>query len=161
MRGNNRGRYRSRGRFEIRNNFRPKKYTERRDQNPMNEGITDPKELPIFLNKQEIIENLTQNDTLIIEGETGCGKSTQIPQYILENWPDSKIVISQPRRLAAVSISTRVSKEMNTSLGDVVGYHIKGSKKYTENSKIIFMTTGMLVQELCSYESVKENYKLP
>jgi len=60
----------------------------------------------------------------VISGKTGCGKSTQVPQYILRNNPSAKIAICQPRRVAATSLAVRVSEEMGCKLGTKVGYHI-------------------------------------
>ncbi|CAG9317937.1 unnamed protein product [Blepharisma stoltei] len=136
------------------------RYPKKLNYEKLSEGIPDPEELPIFRHKEKILKQLNQFNVGIIEGATGSGKTTQVPKYILERWPDSKIVISQPRRLPTIQIATRVAEEMETEIGEVVGYHIKGIKKYNENSRIIYMTTGMLVQELCGCETIKE-HKIP
>lgn len=81
-------------------------------------------------------------------GETGCGKSTQVPQFIYEHNPNGKIVICQPRRLAATGVALRVAEEMDTSIGDVVGYMVKGDSKSSKNTKIVFCTYGVMLRRL-------------
>lgn len=61
---------------------------------------------------------------VVISGKTGCGKSTQVPQFILKKHPSARIAICQPRRVAATSLAVRVSEEMGCKLGSKVGYHI-------------------------------------
>lgn len=104
--------------------------------------------LPIHTRRVDIMTTLSLTQVLIVQGDTGCGKTTQIPKFILTDYPSSRIVVTQPRRIAAVGVARRVAKELNSSIGDIVGYHIKGEKNYKESSKIVFMTTGMFIQEL-------------
>ena len=80
--------------------------------------------LPIFSKKQEIVDQINKNRVIIVSGNTGCGKSTQVPQYIFEKNKDSKILITQPRRIAAISIAKRLSYEMKSKLGDLIGYQV-------------------------------------
>lgn len=88
-------------------------------------------------------------DTLIIIGETGCGKTTQIPQYICEeNLNGNGIIgITQPRRVAATTLSARVALEAGTTLGDMVGYSIRFEDVTSVHTKIKFLTDGMLLRE--------------
>jgi ATP-dependent RNA helicase DHX57 len=104
--------------------------------------------LPIHSRRSDIMSTLAVSQVLIVQGDTGCGKTTQIPQFILQEFPTSRVVVTQPRRLAAIGVAKRVSEEMGCSLGDVVGYHIKGEKLYGDSSRVVFMTTGMFIQEL-------------
>ena len=104
------------------------------------------KNLPIFTHKYQILEVIEKNQVSIIQAETGSGKSTQIPQYLLESYPNAKIVITQPRRMAAIGVASRVASEQNTQLGERVGYQIKGENKLSLNTSIVFMTTGILIQ---------------
>ena len=73
---------------------------------------------------------------LVLVGETGSGKTTQIPQFIHQEWNSKKIVITQPRRVAAISIAKRVAMEMNGILGDLVGYQIR-FENHTDHEKTI------------------------
>lgn len=104
--------------------------------------------LPIHSRRLDIMATLASAQVLIVQGDTGCGKTTQLPQFIYRDYPDSRIAVTQPRRLAAVGVARRVAREMGTSLGTEVGYHIRGEKNYRDSSRIIFMTTGMFIQEL-------------
>jgi ATP-dependent RNA helicase DHX37/DHR1 len=87
-------------------------------------------ELPIVAMEQEIMEAVAENDVLVLCGATGCGKTTQVPQFLYEAGYGSALFdercgaigITQPRRVAAVSTATRVAEELGTKLGDVVGY---------------------------------------
>ena len=102
--------------------------------------------LPILEHKQSILSLITSSAVSIIQAETGSGKSTQIPQYILERYPSSKIVVSQPRRMAAIAVARRVASELNTDIGSAVGYHIKGEAMISRNTQITYMTAGVLIQ---------------
>lgn len=104
--------------------------------------------LPIHSRRSDIMNTLAVNQVLIVQGDTGCGKTTQIPQFILEDFPQSRIVVTQPRRLAALGVAKRVCEELGSRLGETVGYHIKGEKLYGDHSRVVFMTTGMFIQEL-------------
>ena len=104
--------------------------------------------LPIHSRRLDIMSTLSSTQVIIVQGDTGCGKTTQIPQFILQDYPEARIAVTQPRRLAAVGVARRVAKELNSSIGSIVGYHIRGEKHYNSNSKIVFMTTGMFIQEL-------------
>lgn len=82
--------------------------------------------------KAEILELLKKESAIIIKGFTGCGKTTQVPQFILDDCYEKRvpcnIVVTQPRRIAAISIAKRVCQERNWTLGSVVGYQV-GSVK--------------------------------
>ena len=118
--------------------------------------------LPIYQNKQEIL-NLIKNpeiSVLIIMGETGCGKTTQVPKILYENFPldNQMICITQPRRIAAISISERVAEEMDSKIGDLVGYSVRFKEKMSKRTKIKFVTDGMLVRE-CILDKKLSKYK--
>uniref|UniRef100_A0A0N4Z1A2 RNA helicase n=1 Tax=Parastrongyloides trichosuri TaxID=131310 RepID=A0A0N4Z1A2_PARTI len=105
--------------------------------------------LPIHKEKVKIIQWLKTKQITILMGETGCGKSTQIPQFCLEAGLAEKglIGITQPRRVAAISLAQRVSDEMNTTCGDVVGYRVRFENCTSEKSKIVYLTDGILMRE--------------
>ena len=118
--------------------------------------------LPIYKSKNEIISLINNKDinVIIIMGETGCGKTTQVPKIIYENCSmDNKMIcITQPRRIAAISISERVAEEMNTKIGDIVGYSVRFREKMSNKTKIKFVTDGMLVRE-CILDKNLSKYK--
>lgn len=105
--------------------------------------------LPIIGEEQIIMETIRYNDICIICGETGSGKTTQIPQFLYEAGyaTEKKIGITEPRRVAAVAMSKRVGEEMN--LGpDVVSYQIRFEGNCKETTKLKFMTDGILFKEI-------------
>ena len=104
--------------------------------------------LPIFNKKQEIIDQINKNRVIIVSGNTGCGKSTQVPQYIFEKNKKGKILITQPRRIAAISIAKRLSYEMNSKLGDLIGYQVSMISHFSIDTKILVKTTGVFLEEL-------------
>uniref|UniRef100_A0A915BN31 RNA helicase n=1 Tax=Parascaris univalens TaxID=6257 RepID=A0A915BN31_PARUN len=109
--------------------------------------------LPIFKNRNHIIYLLEKYRTLIIVGETGCGKSTQIPQYLLEaGWAADgrKIGVTEPRTIAVVTLANRVAEEAMCSLGEDVGYMVRFDDMTNEKTKIKYMTDGILLRELMS-----------
>lgn len=109
--------------------------------------------LPIYAHCSEIRRCLRDKDILLLVGETGSGKSTQVPQYLAnETWCTRTIAITQPRRVAAVSLAKRVADEMcGPPLGHPrcqIGYSVRFDQKVGPNVKIKFLTEGMLLQEM-------------
>ncbi|XP_067640637.1 probable ATP-dependent RNA helicase DHX34 isoform X2 [Eurosta solidaginis] len=113
-------------------------------------------ELPIARFKQKIKDELAQTRVLIIAGDTGCGKSTQVPQYLYE-FGYRSIACTQPRRLACVSLSKRVAHEMLDDYGGKVGFQIRFEKNKTKNTNIVFITEGLLLRQL-AVEANLEQY---
>ncbi|KAL9096443.1 MAG: hypothetical protein Q9165_001440 [Trypethelium subeluteriae] len=111
-------------------------------------------QLPIWGSRREIQDALNQKDVLILSGETGSGKSTQVPQLLLEShWCRGQIAITQPRRVAAISLARRVAAEMATTLGSSspaskVGYSVRFDNSTSPAMRIKYLTEGMLLQEL-------------
>ncbi|KIJ47273.1 hypothetical protein M422DRAFT_164154 [Sphaerobolus stellatus SS14] len=115
-------------------------------------GIQAQRErLPIFKHREKILYCVEQFGVTIVVGETGCGKTTQLPQYLYEaGWapPGSVIACTQPRRVAATSVATRVAAEVGTILGDEVGYTIRFEDVSDKTrTRICYMTDGMLFRE--------------
>ena len=83
--------------------------------------------------RQQILDNISSDQVVLISGETGCGKTTQVPQYILdESWRQGRacrVLCTQPRRISAVSVADRVATERGESPGDTVGYTIRLESK--------------------------------
>ena len=109
-------------------------------------------DLPINSHMVEILENIRAYPVTIIQGETGSGKTTQVPQFLLDEAANEKkycnIVVTQPRKIAAMSIARRVCEERNWELGYVVGYHVGLDKKTSDDTRITYMTTGVLLRQL-------------
>jgi HrpA-like RNA helicase len=104
--------------------------------------------LPIAQYEAQIVELVNKWPALVISGKTGCGKSTQVPQYLVKANSNAKIAICQPRRVAATSLAVRVSEEMGCKLGTKVGYHI-GMESFSDHKcSIVYMTYGILIQQL-------------
>eukprot|EP00796_Vickermania_ingenoplastis_P005532 gene5532-3990_t len=105
------------------------------------------KMLPIFAAKERIQKLVQQYQTLLLVGETGSGKTTQVPQFILDMKPEHLIACTQPRRVAAISVSERVSEEMDVQLGEEVGYTIRFDDKSSPKTRLKYLTDGMLLRE--------------
>ncbi|XP_036320983.1 pre-mRNA-splicing factor ATP-dependent RNA helicase DHX16 [Rhagoletis pomonella] len=111
------------------------------------------KSLPVYPFKEDLIEAVRKHQILIIEGETGSGKTTQIPQYLVEagfTKDKKKIGCTQPRRVAAMSVAARVAEEMGVKLGNEVGYSIRFEDCSSERTVLKYMTDGTLHREFLS-----------
>ncbi|KAB1225897.1 ATP-dependent RNA helicase DHX36 [Morella rubra] len=114
--------------------------------------------LPIAALRGEILQLLKENNVLVICGETGSGKTTQVPQFILDEMIESgcggqcNIICTQPRRIAAISVAERVSDERCEpppgSDGSLVGYQVRLDRARNEKTKLLFCTTGILLRKL-------------
>ncbi|KAL5251561.1 hypothetical protein ACHWQZ_G017059 [Mnemiopsis leidyi] len=127
-----------------------------------------PPDLPILQYREEIVDTIKGNMVTIITAPTGSGKSTQVPQYILDDeyrteQRHCKIVVTQPRRVAAISLANRVLSERNLDplgselqQGTLVGYQIGMDKKVNEDTRLVYMTTGVLLRKLINAQTLKE-----
>ncbi|KAI8805456.1 P-loop containing nucleoside triphosphate hydrolase protein [Cladochytrium replicatum] len=113
------------------------------------------KALPSWQKRDELISALkARHRVIVISGETGCGKTTQVPQYILDHFVETsrgaecKILCTQPRRISAIGVSERVAKERGENLAQTVGYQIRLESKMSEKTRILFCTTGILLRRL-------------
>ncbi|WP_136795841.1 ATP-dependent RNA helicase HrpA [Desulfosediminicola ganghwensis] len=111
-------------------------------------NINYPHDLPVSGKRNEIRQAIADNQIVIVAGDTGSGKTTQIPKICLELYPDSNSLIgcTQPRRIAASSVSERVTEEL-AGLGNIVGYKIRFHDHTDKNTRIKFMTDGVLLAE--------------
>lgn len=105
--------------------------------------------LPITQCKQELLQQIRDNKVLVIVGETGCGKTTQLTQFLREAGyaRNGRIGCTQPRRVAAMSVAKRVSEEAGCPLGDEVGYSIRFEDVTSDKTVIKYMTDGVLLRE--------------
>ncbi len=105
--------------------------------------------LPIYSFREELLKAIKEHQVLIIVGETGSGKTTQIPQYLHEEGYTKvgKVACTQPRRVAAMSVAKRVADEMGVKLGQEVGYSIRFEDCTSDKTIIKYMTDGMLLRE--------------
>ena len=112
----------------------------------------DSHELPVYEHKEKILELISGHRVVCIEGETGCGKSTKIPQFILDdalkrNPPVTcKILVTQPRRVAAMKVAERVAAERKERVGKTVGFCIGGEQHRSRDTPLTYCTTGYMLQ---------------
>ncbi|KAJ7043812.1 ATP-dependent RNA helicase Prh1 [Mycena alexandri] len=118
---------------------------------PAKAGIQEHrKQLPIAKGKDALVQEIRENDVTVLLGETGSGKTTQVPQYLLEaGFADSGMIgVTQPRKVAATELAARVSVEQGTPLGGLVGYGIRFDERSGPTTRVKYMTDGMLTREL-------------
>lgn len=114
------------------------------------EVITYPEELPVSERREDIMNAIRDNQVVIIAGETGSGKTTQIPKMCLDLGLGEKDLIghTQPRRLAARSVAERIAEELGQKIGETVGYQVRFTSEVGEHSAIKLMTDGILLAEI-------------
>jgi RNA helicase HrpA len=107
-------------------------------------------ELPVYKNHQKILSTLKDNHAVVVESPTGSGKTTQLPVILYEaGYSQNGIIgVTQPRRIAAVSVSEFIARQMETPLGGLVGYKMRFEDRTGPQTKIKILTDGMLLQEL-------------
>ena len=112
--------------------------------------ISYPAELPVSARRDDIAAAIRDHQVVILAGETGSGKTTQLPKICLElgRGKDKLIGHTQPRRIAARSVAERIAEELGTELGDIVGYQVRFTDKTSRASRIKLMTDGILLAEL-------------
>ena len=105
--------------------------------------------LPILDYREKLVQAVLENDCVVVTGETGCGKTTQLPQYLFEAGlsEDGIIGVTQPRRVAAISVAQRVAEERQSKLGSTVGYKVRFDEYCSPETKIKYMTDGCLLRE--------------
>ncbi|KAK6188313.1 hypothetical protein SNE40_004514 [Patella caerulea] len=109
----------------------------------------DQENLPIYQFRQMIVQMIKRHQIVIVAGDTGCGKSTQVPQYLLHAG-FTKIACTQPRRIACISLSKRVGYETLNEFGSQVAYQVRFEKSKTQSTKILFLTEGLLLRQMTS-----------
>eukprot|EP00897_Mesotaenium_endlicherianum_P010641 jgi/Mesen1/9605/ME000659S08976 len=117
--------------------------------------------LPVWQQKQEFVEMLHKNQIIVLVGETGSGKTTQIPQFAVEALQATgkkQVACTQPRRVAAMSVSRRVADEMDVTIGEEVGYSIRFEDCSSPQTFLKYLTDGMLLREAMT-DPLLERYK--
>ncbi|XP_074536580.1 putative ATP-dependent RNA helicase DHX40 [Halichoeres trimaculatus] len=112
--------------------------------------MSESKHLPIHQHKAKLIQAVGESHFLIVTGETGSGKTTQLPQYLHKAgfWKHGKIGITQPRRVAAITVAQRVAHEMQCTLGREVGYQVRFDDCTSQDTALKYMTDGCLLREV-------------
>ena len=120
-------------------------------------AINYPPQLPITARRDDLLAAIDANQVLVVAGETGSGKSTQLPKLCLElgRGVDGWIGHTQPRRIAARTIADRVASELNTPLGETVGYAVRFTDRVGANTRVKLMTDGILLAEISRDKSLK------
>jgi pre-mRNA-splicing factor ATP-dependent RNA helicase DHX15/PRP43 len=119
-------------------------------------------QLPVWEYQEKFLELLSKSQSICLVGETGSGKTTQIPQWCVEfakKMGKKTVACTQPRRVAAMSVAQRVSEEMDVSLGQEVGYSIRFEDCSGPKTLLKYMTDGMLLREAMS-DPMLENYQV-
>ncbi|XP_057852056.2 DExH-box ATP-dependent RNA helicase DExH3 isoform X1 [Cryptomeria japonica] len=119
--------------------------------------------LPAYKEKDALLSAIARNQILVVSGETGCGKTTQLPQYVLESEIEfgrgafCNIICTQPRRISAIAVSERVATERGEQLGETVGFKVRLEGMRGKSTRLLFCTTGVLLRRLlvdCSLKGV-------
>lgn len=117
------------------------------------------RELPVHAQRDEFLRIYQENQIMVFVGETGSGKTTQIPQFVLfDEMPhllNTQVACTQPRRVAAMSVAQRVAEEMDVKLGEEVGYSIRFENKTSPKTILKYMTDGMLLREAMEDHDLK------
>mmetsp|Transcript_5752 Transcript_5752/g.16586 ORF Transcript_5752/g.16586 Transcript_5752/m.16586 type:complete len:1474 (-) Transcript_5752:147-4568(-) len=110
--------------------------------------------LPMSSYRQELLDTVKSNQVTVLCAQTGAGKTTQCPQFLLEDALLSghgdkvNIICTQPRRISAISVAERVADEICEKIGEKIGYHIRGETRRSKNTKLMFCTTGVVLRRL-------------
>ncbi|KAL3700626.1 hypothetical protein R1sor_018648 [Riccia sorocarpa] len=137
-------------------------YTNRPYSQRYFEILEKRKTLPVWQQKQDFLDILAKNQTMILVGETGSGKTTQIPQFVVEAGYTAnrkQVACTQPRRVAAMSVSRRVADEMDVTIGEEVGYSIRFEDCSGPKTTLKYLTDGMLQREAMT-DPLLERYKV-
>ena len=113
-------------------------------------SITYPEALPVSARREDILDAVRENQVVVIAGETGSGKTTQLPKMLIELGLAEQGMIghTQPRRLAARTVAERIAEEMGTTIGEEVGFHVRFTGEVSRKTKLKVMTDGILLAEI-------------
>ncbi|KAG0201524.1 ATP-dependent RNA helicase dhx8 [Mortierella sp. GBA30] len=113
----------------------------------------------IYKHRDGLMKAIQDHDLLVVVGETGSGKTTQLPRYVVEEFRSMRVGVTQPRRIAAVSVAKRVAEEYDCRLGDTVGYTIRFDDNTSSRTRLKYMTDGVLLRE-ATMDPMLEKYDL-
>ncbi|NXW54040.1 TDRD9 helicase, partial [Eurystomus gularis] len=117
-------------------------------------------DMPIAKLREELLSLIESNSVVIVQGATGSGKSTQIPQYVLDYFMQRSvycnIAVTQPRKIGASSLARWISQERSWTLGGLVGYQLALNNVSTKETRLLYMTTGVLLQKIVCAKSLTE-----
>ena len=128
----------------------------RRDHPSTTASFVGRSKLPASSRRDALLDAIARSQVVVVSGETGCGKTTQLPQFVLEselaagNASVTSVVCTQPRRISAVSVAARVAHERGEALGRSVGYQIRLEARRSSETKLLFCTTGVLLRRLAA-----------
>ncbi|MBF0751865.1 MULTISPECIES: ATP-dependent RNA helicase HrpA [unclassified Pasteurella] len=136
--------------LEIEQQIQQAKLRVERRESAVKNPIVFPEDLPVSQRRKEIEKLLSEHQVIVVAGETGSGKTTQLPKMCLELGLGRLGMIghTQPRRIAARSVATRIAEELQTELGGLVGYKVRFNDQISENTQIKLMTDGILLAEI-------------
>ena len=110
---------------------------------------------PILSHRDDLLEALRKHPCIIVQGDTGSGKTTQLPRFLVDSG-HRRVVVTQPRRVAAIAAARRVADEMGCSVGDAVGYAVRFERKCSESTHITFATDGVLLRQAVSHPELEQ-----
>ena len=111
--------------------------------------MEERRKLPMWSARESFLKEISKQPVVVLLAETGSGKTTQVPQFL---WSaklcrDKKVAITQPRRMAAVSLARRVAQEMGTEVGSLVGFRVRFQDQSDSSTRLLYQTDGMLLRE--------------
>ncbi|KAG0024415.1 DEAH-box ATP-dependent RNA helicase prp22 [Podila clonocystis] len=121
--------------------------------------VCSPTFYRIYDHRNGLMDAIRDNGILVVIGETGSGKTTQLPRYVIEEFQGMKVGVTQPRRIAAISVAKRVAEEYDCRLGDTVGYTIRFDDTTSSRTRLKYMTDGVLLRE-ATMDPLLEKYDL-
>ena len=110
--------------------------------------------LPAYQIKEDIVKTIGSNQITVVSGATGSGKSTQVPQLVLDDMilrnkgSEASIIMTQPRRISAIGVAERIASERCEHVGETIGYSIRLESKKSSKTRLLLCTTGILLRRL-------------
>ncbi|XP_069688827.1 putative ATP-dependent RNA helicase DHX57 [Periplaneta americana] len=134
-----------------------RRFLEKQGDSRYKKALEGRRQLPAWSRMEIILNAVKKHQVVVVSGETGCGKSTQVPQFLLDDWllnwssaekSHLEIICTQPRRLSAIGVAERVAEERAERIGNTIGYQIRLESKMSSSTRLLFCTTGILLRRL-------------